>query len=46
MFANTAVGYGLGKMLTNRLLHLRYSPFVIKDSFDFIKKSMVQKMWI
>ncbi|CAF2496372.1 unnamed protein product [Rotaria sp. Silwood2] len=32
------VGYSLGKMLTNRLKHLRTSPYVIKDSFDFLNK--------
>ena len=38
MSAIKTVNYGLGKMLTNRLSHLRQSPYVIKDSFDFITK--------
>ncbi|CAF4803502.1 unnamed protein product, partial [Rotaria sp. Silwood2] len=32
------VGYGLGKMLTNRLSHLRTSPYGVNDSFDFLNK--------
>ena len=38
MSATKTVGYGLGKMLTQRLSHLRSSPYVIKDSFDFVRK--------
>ena len=32
------VGCGRGKLLTNRWSHLCSSPYVIKDSFDFIRK--------
>ena len=32
------VGYGLGKVLTQRLTSLRQSPFVVKDTFDFVNK--------
>ncbi|CAF4267577.1 unnamed protein product [Rotaria sp. Silwood2] len=32
------VGYGLRKMLRNRLKHLRTSPYVIENSFDFLNK--------
>ncbi|CAF1552488.1 unnamed protein product, partial [Rotaria sordida] len=38
MSAIKTVGYGLGRMLKNRLSHLRTSPYVIKDSFDFLNK--------
>lgn len=38
MSATKTVGYGLGKMLTRRLDHLRQRPFVVKDSFDFVDK--------
>ena len=38
MSAIKTVGYGLGRMLSNRLSHLRKSPYVIKDSFDFLNK--------
>ena len=38
MSATKTVGYGLGKLLTKRLSHLRSSPYVIKDSFDFVRK--------
>jgi hypothetical protein len=37
------VGYGLGKMLTYRLSHLRKSSYVIKDTFDFLKKIKLLK---
>jgi len=38
MSAIKTVGYGLGRMLQNRLSHLQKSPYVIKDSFDFLNK--------
>ncbi|CAF1508570.1 unnamed protein product [Adineta steineri] len=38
MSATKTVGYGLGKMLTNRMSHLRISPYVVKDTFDFVNK--------
>lgn len=38
MSAIKTVGYGLGRMLSNRLSHLRKSPYVIKNSFDFLNK--------
>jgi hypothetical protein len=39
MSATKAVDYGVGKMLTNRLFHIHSSSvFVIKDSFDFVRK--------
>lgn len=38
MSAIKTVGYGLGKVLTFRLSHLRQSPYVLKDSVDFLKK--------
>jgi hypothetical protein len=38
MSATKTVAYGLGKVLSNRLSHLRNSPYVVKDSFDFVKK--------
>ena len=38
MSATKTVGYGLGKVLTRRLNHLRQSPYVVKDSFDFVEK--------
>ncbi|CAF1678379.1 unnamed protein product, partial [Adineta ricciae] len=38
MSATKTVGYGLGKMLTSRLSHLRNSPYVVKDTFDFVNK--------
>ena len=38
MSATKIVGYGLGKVLTRRLNHLRQSPYVVKDSFDFVEK--------
>ena len=38
MSATKTVAYGLGKVLINRLSHLRNSPYVVKDSFDFVKK--------
>ncbi|CAF3867582.1 unnamed protein product, partial [Rotaria sp. Silwood1] len=38
MSAIKTVGYGLGKMLKNRLSHLRTSLYVIQDSFDFLNK--------
>ncbi|CAF3625928.1 unnamed protein product [Rotaria socialis] len=38
MSATKTVSYGLGKMLTNCLNHLRTSRYVIKDTFDFVKK--------
>lgn len=36
--ATKTVSYGLGKMLTYRLNHLRTSPYAVKDTFDFVKK--------
>ena len=38
MSATKTVTYGLGKMLANRLNTIRTSPYIIKDSFDFIQK--------
>ena len=38
MSATKTVGYGLGKVLTRRLNHLRQSPYLVKDSFDFVEK--------
>ena len=38
MSATKTVGYGLGKILTQRLTTLRHSPFVVKDTFDFVNK--------
>ncbi|CAM4986705.1 unnamed protein product [Rotaria socialis] len=38
MSAIKTVNYGLGKMLTSRLSHLRQSQYVIKDSSDFVTK--------
>ena len=38
MLATKTVGYGLGKVLTRRLNDLRQSPYVGKDSFDFVEK--------
>ncbi|CAF0963531.1 unnamed protein product [Rotaria sp. Silwood1] len=38
MSAIKTVEYSLGKMLRNRLKHLQTSPYVIKDSFDFLNK--------
>ncbi|CAF1498778.1 unnamed protein product [Rotaria sordida] len=45
MSAIKTVGYGLGRMLKNGLSHLRTSPYVIKDSFDFLNKIKSSKMW-
>ncbi|CAF1520615.1 unnamed protein product, partial [Didymodactylos carnosus] len=36
--ATKTVNYGLGKVLAQRLAPLRKSPYVIRDTFDFIKK--------
>ena len=36
--ATKTVGYGLGRVLTQRLKHLRQSPCVVRDRFDFIEK--------
>ena len=38
MSTTKTVAYGLGKVLSARLSHLRRSPYVVKDSFDFVKK--------
>ena len=38
MSATKTVGYGLGKMLTRRLDHLRRTPYVVKDTFDFVRR--------
>lgn len=38
MSATKTVSYGLGKMLTYRLNHLRASPYTVKDTFDFVQK--------
>ncbi|CAF1614524.1 unnamed protein product [Adineta ricciae] len=38
MSATKTVGYGLGKMLKNRLHQLRDSPYTIKNTFDFVSK--------
>ncbi len=38
MSATKTVSYGLGKMLTYRLNHLRTSPYTVKDTFDFVKR--------
>jgi hypothetical protein len=38
MSATKAAGYGLDKVLTRRLNYLRQSPYVVKDSFDFVDK--------
>ena len=38
MSATKTVGYGLGKVLTRRLNHLRQSLYVVKDSFGFVEK--------
>jgi hypothetical protein len=38
MSATKTVAYGLGKLLSNRLCDLRKSPYVVKDSSDFVKK--------
>ena len=38
MAATKTVGYGLGKVLTRRLDDLRKSPYVVKDSFEFVDK--------
>ena len=37
MSATKTVGYGLGKVLTRRLDHLRRTPYVVKDTFDFVQ---------
>ena len=37
------IGYGLGKMLTRRLSNLRHSPHVVKDSFEFLRKTQTSK---
>lgn len=36
--ARKTVAYGLGKILTNRLSHIRQSVYTEKDSFDFVNK--------
>lgn len=38
MSAIKTVGYGLGKVLTSHLSYLPHSPYVIKDSVDFLNK--------
>ena len=38
MSATKTVGYGLGKVLTRRLDHLRRTPYVVKDTFDFVRR--------
>ena len=38
MSATKTVGYGLGKALTRRLEHLRRTPYVVKDTFDFVRR--------
>ncbi|CAF1550989.1 unnamed protein product [Adineta ricciae] len=38
MSATKTVGYGLGKMLKNRLQELRTSPYMVKNTFDFVNK--------
>ncbi|CAF1678176.1 unnamed protein product, partial [Adineta ricciae] len=38
MSATKTAAYGLGKMLANRLTALRTSPYMIKDTFDFVRK--------
>ncbi len=38
MSATKTVAYGLGKMLATRLNTLRSSPYIIKDTFDFVRK--------
>ena len=35
--------YGLGKMLTNRLNHLRTDPDTVKNTFGFVKKNTLSK---
>jgi hypothetical protein len=44
MSATKTVAYGLGKVLTRRLSHLRYSPYVVKDSFNFVQKITSSKL--
>lgn len=43
MSGKKTVGYGLGRMLTNRLSHLRKSPYVIKDTFDVLNKTRLSE---
>ena len=43
MSGKKTVGYGLGKMLTYRLSHLRKSPYVIKDTRLFEKSQTIGK---
>jgi hypothetical protein len=43
MSATKTVSYGLGKMLKNRLNHLRISPYTVKNTFDFVKKIRASK---
>jgi hypothetical protein len=38
MSATKTVAYGLGKMLRNRLHHLRNSPYIVKNTSDFVAK--------
>ena len=46
MSVTKTVGYGLGKMLTNRISQLRHSPYTIKDSFDFVNKIQTStRLW-
>ena len=38
MSATKTVGYGLGIVLTRRLDHLLRTPYVVKDTFDFVRR--------
>jgi hypothetical protein len=38
MSATKTVAYGLGKMLKNLIQHLRNSPYMVKNTSDFVKK--------